>query len=425
MKFLLLNFKKLNFIFVLFSLVILLVNCSDNEETKVIPKAVTLNVNRFGFSDDSLNVDTAYVLKNQSFADVLLPYNIPYLKILEMASVDKDIFDARKVTAGNHFLIYTKSDTSKKLCCIVYEKDRVNYVIFDFGDTLRVIKGKKKVTKKVMTVSGMINSSLFAAIAEQNVSPNLALKLADIFAWQIDFYRIRKGDYFKVIFNEVYINNKFYTVGRIKAAVFHHLKKDYYAFYFNQENELDYFDESGNSLRKAFLRAPLKFSRISSRYSKRRYHPIFHKYKAHLGIDFAAPTGTPVHAIGDGVVVTAHYRRGNGKYVKIKHNAEYQSGYMHLSRYAKGIKPGKVVKQGQTIGYVGMTGYATGPHLDLRFWKNGQLVNYLKMEFPPSKPIEKKYRDEFSEVKKVYLQRLDNLVLKSEAVDKTHVDSLK
>jgi len=403
------NLKKLCFIFALFFIAVLLFNCSDNEGTKFNPKVAAFNVNQFGFPDDSLTVDTAYVLKNQSFANVLLPFNVPYLEILKMASVDKDVFNARKITAGNHFFIYTKNDSTKKLNRIVYEKNPINYVIFDFEDSLKIIEGKRKVTRKEQSISAVINNSLFESIAEKGTSPVVALKLADVFAWQIDFYRIRKDDYFKVIYDEVFVDGKPYTIGKIKAALFNHKGKNYYAFYFNQENELDYFDESGHSLRKAFLKAPLKFSRISSRYSHHRYHPVFHRYAAHLGVDFAAPTGTPVHAIGDGFVIAARYKRGNGRYIKIKHNSTYQSGYLHLSRFAKGIKPGKVVKQGQTIGYVGMTGFATGPHLDLRFWKNGQLVDYLKMEFPPSKPIEKKYRDEFNEVKKVYLKKLNNI----------------
>ena len=388
-------------------------NCNGKVKVNTNNVAVVKpNINAYGFSNDSLKVDTVIVGKNKSFADVLLPFDIPYLTILKMASVDKDVFNARKVVDGKKFLLYMVKDSTKKLCCIVYEKDPVNYVIFDFGDTLKIIEGKKKVIHTERTASGIIDNSLFATLSEQNISPNLALKLSEIFAWQIDFYRIRKGDYFKVVYDENIIDKNDSFVGRIRAAVFYHFKKDYYAFYFNQENELDYFDENGNSLRKAFLRAPLKFSRISSRFSRRRYHPLFHKYEAHLGIDFAAPTGTPVHAIGDGVVIAAKYRRGNGNYIKIRHNSTYQSGYLHLSRYAKGIRAGKTVKQGQTIGYVGMTGYATGPHLDLRFWKNGQLVNYLKMDFPPSKPIEKKYRKDFNKVKDVYLKKLNELSVK-------------
>lgn len=389
---------------------LLLLNCSGRvkENTnRIVP--VKSNINNYGFSNDSLKVDTVIVGKNKPLADVLLPFNIPYLTILKMASVDKDVFNARKVVPGSRFLLYSLKDSTKKLCCIVYEKDPVNYVIFDFGDTLKVIEGKKNVIHKERTASGVIDNSLFQTLSEQNISTDLALKLSEIFAWQIDFYRLRKGDYFKVVYDENIIDKNDSFVGRIKAAVFHHFKKDFYAFYFNQDNELDYFDENGNSLRKAFLRAPLKFSRISSRFSRRRYHPIFHKYKAHLGIDFAAPTGAPVHAIGDGVVIAATYRRGNGRYIKIRHNSTYESGYLHLSRFAKGIRVGKTVKQGQTIGYVGMTGFATGSHLDLRFWKNGQLVNYLKMDFPPSKPIEKKYRKDFEKVKDIYLKKINKI----------------
>ncbi len=421
----LLNYKKLFSYAIFVVLTAVFVSCSSTiEKEKTEPLAV-MHINQYGFTDDSLKIDTTFIKKNTAFADVLLPFNIPYKTILEMAKIHSSNFDARKIDVGDRFLIYTKKDSSRELSCIVYEKDAVNYIVFDFGDTLRVINGSKNVTRKEAVVSGIITNSLFETLISQNVNTSLALKLADIYAWQIDFYRIRKGDYFKVIYNEIYVENKFNGIGKIKAAVFHHFKKDYYAFYFNQGDKLDYFDENGNSLRKAFLRAPLKFSRISSRYTGRRYHPVFHKYKAHRGIDFAAPTGTPVHAIGDGVVTAVKYKRGNGKYIKIKHNSTYQSGYLHLSRYAKGIKPGKTVKQGQTIGYVGSTGYATGPHLDLRFWKNGQLVNYLGIEFPPSKPISKKFAEKFEDVSKNYVLRLKQIGIRDSSVSTGTVLTLK
>ncbi|NOX18352.1 MAG: peptidoglycan DD-metalloendopeptidase family protein [Chlorobi bacterium] len=391
---------------------ILIGGCSTPERKEINIDVVTdsLKFNKYGFIDDSLDVERVLIEKNKSLADILLPVGLSYNQILKMTRVDDSVFNARKVVSGKYFTVYSnRNDSAKTICCIVYEKNPLDYVIFDFGKSLKVIEGRKELKRIERTLSGVINYSLFQTIAEAKTSPVLALKLSDVFAWQIDFYRIQKGDSFKVIFEEIWVDNKLIDIGRIKAAVFNYHGKDFYAFYFKQDNDLDYFDEHGNSLRKAFLRAPLKFSRISSRFSNRRYHPVLHKYRSHHGIDFAAPTGTPVHAIGDGVVIFAKYKGGAGNYVKIRHNSTYQSGYMHLSKYAKGIRAGVSVKQGQTIGYVGSTGLATGPHLDLRFWKNGQLVNYLKIEFPPSKPIDEKYREEYAALKDSLMMRLNKI----------------
>jgi len=209
--------------------------------------------------------------------------------------------------------------------------------------------------------------------------------LYEIFQWEIDFYALQKNDYFKVIFDEELISKKSVGIPKIYAAMFHHKGKDYYGFYFEQSGDGDYFDEEGNSVKKQFLKVPLKFTRISSGFSRRRLHPILKRYRPHLGIDFAAPTGTPVHSVGDGVVIIVGYqKRGAGRFVKIRHGRKYKSGYLHLSRFARGIRKGVRVKQGQIIGYVGSTGLATGPHLDFRFWENGVNINYLAKKFRPS-----------------------------------------
>ena len=402
---------KRNFLIFAFSL-FLIAGCSSDETGQIKTGGATdsLNVNKYGFIDDSLAVERVLIERDKSLADILLPLGLSYNEILKMTHVNDSIFNPRKVVSGKYFTVYSsETDSSKNICCIVYEKNPLDYVIFDFGDSLKVIEGRKEIRRIERTFSGVINNSLFQTIAEGKSSPVLALKLSDVFAWQIDFYRIQKGDSFKVIYEEVWVDDKLIDIGRITAAVFNYHGKDFYAFYFKQDNDLDYFDENGNSLRKAFLRAPLKFSRISSRFSNRRYHPVLHKYRSHHGIDFAAPTGTPVHAIGDGIVTLAQYSGGAGNYIKIRHNSTYQSGYMHLSKYAKGIRAGVSVKQGQTIGYVGSTGLATGPHLDLRFWKNGQLVDYLKIEFPPSKPIDEKYREEYTALKDSLMERLKKI----------------
>lgn len=399
------------FVHIFFITIILFISCSEendqNIETNV--NAVFSEPNIFGFYDDSLNYSIKEVNPNETLTDILIPYGIPYEKILKMTEVDSDLFDERKIRSGNNFIVFTEQDSLESVKYIIYESDPVNYVLFELGDTLIVNKGKKEIRRTEKEFAGVINSSLFETIAAQNESPVLALKLADVFAWQIDFYGIQAGDYFKVIYDEAFIGGKSIGIGRIKAALFNHREKDFWGFYFSQEDEIDYFDENANSLRKAFLKAPLKFTRISSRFSNSRLHPVLKKHRPHLGVDYAAPTGTPVQAIGDGIVQEAHYKGGNGNYVKIKHNSTYSSGYLHLSKYGKGIKPGVRVKQGQIIGYVGTTGLSTGPHLDLRFWKNGQLVNYLAQEFPPSKPIIEENKAAYDSVKTEMINRLNKI----------------
>jgi murein DD-endopeptidase MepM/ murein hydrolase activator NlpD len=218
-------------------------------------------------------------------------------------------------------------------------------------------------------------------------------------AWQVDFQRLSRGDRFKIIYEESVVENRPIAIGAIKALYFEHRLRPYYAFPYDQGSGVDYFDEGGNSLRKALLRYPIEFTRISSRYSGRRFHPVEKKYKPHLGTDFAAPTGTPIRSVGDGTVLEAWYSRGNGNYVKIRHNSTYTTQYLHMSKIESGIRPGVRVKQGQVIGRVGSTGLATGPHLCYRFWKNGRQVDALRVALPPSEPIHSGHKDAFESLR--------------------------
>jgi murein DD-endopeptidase MepM/ murein hydrolase activator NlpD len=230
---------------------------------------------------------------------------------------------------------------------------------------------------------------------ESDASPELAIKLSQIFAWEIDFYHLQEGDSFKVIYEEVYVGSNLVWIGKIKGAYFNHRGKNFYAIPLIQDSLFQYFDESGNSLRRAFLKAPLEFGRISSRYSKSRLHSVLKTHRPHLGVDYAAPVGTPIRTTGDGVVVETSYSGGNGRFVKIRHNSIYTTMYLHLSRFAKGIKKGTRLKQGEVIGYVGSSGLSTGPHLDYRFYVNGGPVDPLKVEVPPSHPVKEELRTEY------------------------------
>ena len=244
---------------------------------------------------------------------------------------------------------------------------------------------------------------------EKDADPELVEKLSEVYAWQIDFYHIQKGDKYKVIYEEKYVDNRPVGIGNVLGAYFNYHGEEFYAIQFDDGGGEQYFDESGKSLRKAFLKAPLKFSHITSRYSMHRYHPIEHRVKPHLGTDFAAPTGTPIHSTGDGIVTEATYSRFNGNFVKIKHNSVYSTQYLHMSKIASGIHPGVAVKQGQVIGYVGMTGEATGPHVCYRFWKNGRQVDPFRQKFPSSKPVNTEYAAQFDSTKELIIGELDTI----------------
>jgi murein DD-endopeptidase MepM/ murein hydrolase activator NlpD len=255
-------------------------------------------------------------------------------------------------------------------------------------DSVNVYKAEKEVELREREVSGIINSSLSEAIDKQGVDYRVSNSLSDIYAWTVDFFRIQKGDYFKVIFDEKYIDDSVYVgIGEIKAAEFNNNGESFYSFYYEGDKFPGYYDENGKNLRKAFLKAPLKFGtfRISSRYSGRRYHPVLHRFKSHLGTDYAAPTGTPIISTANGTVTKSTYNKNNGHYVKIRHNATYSTQYLHMSKRA--VKVGQTVRQGQVIGYVGQTGLASGPHVCYRFWKNGVQVDGLKQRLPDVKPM--------------------------------------
>ena len=363
----------------------------------------------FGIVVDSMILYKDKVKRNQFLSDILLKYGVDYGKIDQLAKRSKDIFDVRKIKAGNNYTVLCRNDSSQKALFFIYESSSTSYVVFDLGDSVHVHIGEKEIEIKRQTTSGIIESSLWNAMVASNTDPNLANELSDIYAWTIDFFGIQKGDNYKVIYEELYVEGEPIGIGKIDAALFHHAGNDYYAFYFVQDSVGDYFDEEANSLRKTFLKAPLHFKRISSRFSNSRLHPVLKIRRPHHGVDYAAAVGTPVHAVGDGVVIKAKRSGGAGRMVKIKHNGTYSTAYLHLSRYGKGIKKGVYVKQGQVIGYVGQSGLATGPHLDFRFYRNGKAIDPLKVKSPPAKPVDsinlEKYKGEVDK----YLAELNSI----------------
>ena len=346
----------------------------------------------FNIPIDSFTVVPGKIRSGQNLSDILVSKGISMARIDEISKKSILTFDVRKMKVDNPYYFFMNKKNASKVDYFIYEINPVDYVVYQLSDSLRIYKEKKPIETLVKSASGVITSSLWNALAAQALDYNLALSLSDIYQWSIDFYGLQKGDKFRVVFEENFVNGKSIGIGRIFAAQFFHAKENFYAFRFTQDNEDSYFDDKGQSLKKAFLKAPLKFSRISSSFSASRFHPVLKIYRPHFGVDYAAPTGTPVMSIGDGTVIAKAYQAaGGGNYLKIKHNSVYTTSYMHLSGYASGISNGTRVRQGQVIGYVGATGLASGPHLDFRVFFNGSPMDPLKVKSEPGIPVDKKY----------------------------------
>ncbi|OYT15383.1 MAG: metalloendopeptidase [Bacteroidetes bacterium 4572_77] len=345
---------------------------------------------------DSLTKERHQVKKNENLSDILQNNGIDYSQIFSLVEKAKGVIDVRKIRRGNTYYLLKAKDSIASLNYLIYEKNRVEYVVFSLKDR-SVWNGRKKVKRVLDTVKGTVSSSLWMALYEQNANPELANELADIYGWTIDFFGIQKGDHFKVLYEMLIVDQDTFGIGNIYAANFNHYGINYQSYYFVQDSVGEFYDEEGKSLRKTFLKAPLRYKRISSRFSNNRYHPVLKIYRPHHGVDYAAASGTPVHTIGDGRVIKKGYqKRGGGNYLKIKHNSTYTTVYMHLRGFAKDIYVGKQLKQGDLIGYVGATGLATGPHLDFRVYKNGHAINPLKIKSTPAKPVDSLHFKEFT-----------------------------
>jgi len=367
----------------------------------------------YGIPVDSLQITSGVVKKNQIIADIWKQLGLAYSSVHAASETTKTIFDFRKIKNGNLWKAFTANDSANTVKYFVYEINATDYVVYNFeNDSIRATLGKKEIVTLRKTATATITSSLWNALADQNLSTELSGKLSDIYAWSIDFFGLQNNDRFKVIYDEQFVDSVSIGIGKIHAVIFNHAGKDYYAFAFKQDSVESYYDEHGNSLRKAFLKAPLKFSRISSHFSYARKHPVLKIVRPHLGVDYAAPAGTPVYSIGDGLVTDRTFQGGGaGNYIRIKHNGVYTTVYMHLKSFAEGIHKGSRVSQGQVIGYVGSSGLSTGAHLDFRFFKNGQAINPLKVEAPPVEPVKENLRTQFAEVIGTYKSQLSNIQL--------------
>jgi murein DD-endopeptidase MepM/ murein hydrolase activator NlpD len=396
-------------------LLVFTVSC-DYFQKKEKPEPVVLlkaPVIKYGFPVDSFYIVKGTVGQGQYLSSILSRYGVGLGTIDTLANNSKPVFDVRKIREGNTFCVFHSRDSLRRTMYFVYESSPINYIVFELFDSLKVYQGQKEIQYRVKTSQGVIESSLWNTMKDNNLDPMLALKMEDVYAWTIDFFGLQKGDRFRLIYDEIYVDSVSIGINYIHAAQFDFYGKEIYAFRFNQNDTVGYYNEKGENLQKQFLKAPLKFSRISSGFSSGRMHPVLKIVRPHHGVDYAAAKGTPVMSIGQGVVISKGWAGGGGNTVKIKHNSVYTTSYMHLSGYADGIREGAHVNQGQIIGFVGSTGLSTGPHLDFRVYKGGSAVNPLTIESPPAKPVDAKYMPQYTVLKDSLMRDLQKIEWKS------------
>ena len=375
----------------------------DNTEVETL-------ILKYGIPADSFLLKEGVVANNQYLSHILNQHGVGLGTIDTIAKNSLPVFDVRKIRPGRKYTVFQTPDSLQKARYFVYENSPVEFFVFELFDSLRVYRGEKEVKAVSRTAQGIIKSSLWNAMKDSDLDPMLAIALSDIYAWTIDFFSIQKDDRFRVVFDEIYVDSVRIGIGEVHAAEFEHRNQPLYAFRFLQNDSIGYFDDKGENLQKQFLKAPLKFSRISSGFSGGRMHPVLRIVRPHYGVDYAAPRGTPVVSIGEGTVIAKAYEAGGaGNYLKIKHNSVYTTTYMHLSGYAGGIVVGARVRQGQEIGYVGSTGLSTGPHLDFRVTRNGSYIDPLRMESPPAEPVKNEYIPLFYSYRDSIMSKLEKV----------------
>ncbi len=378
----------------------------------------------YGIDYTDMNLVEGTIESGQTLSELFAQYGIGPVMIDKTDKAAADVFSLRKIKAGKKYAAFLTTDSIPALKYFVYEDNVKDYLVISYlADSVSVRLEHKNVDSQRKMAHGVIESSLWNSMVAAGMNPGMIKDFENIYQWTINFYLIQPGDNFTVIYDELSIEGKPIGTGGVWGAIFNHGGKELYAIPFRQEGKLQYWDEKGNSLRKSMLKTPVKYSRISSRFTNSRLHPVYKVYRAHHGVDYAAPSGTPVHAVADGTVTTRAYQRGGaGNYVKIKHSQGYETTYMHLKGYAKGIAVGKRVSQGEVIGYVGSTGASTGPHLDYRVQINGKYVNPLTVTSQPVAPISKANMADFELVRDRVLAELNGTL--GNALPITQVDSL-
>ena len=391
------NLKK---VFLFITVLFLVFSCKDKEpESIVLEKAKPQKVEQFGFDFNDFNVLHDTIKKGDTFGSIIENQNLGDKQVYDIIEKVKDSFNVRTIRIGKPYTFLRSKDRYKKLQYAIYQPDRASYYIIDFRDSVGVTKVTRPIRIKKRTIAGELNGSFSEELQRQKVDPALANKLIKVYAWSIDFFKLKKGDQFGVIFTERYIDDTIYDgVDSLRAAFFEYKGKMIYAFPFAQNEgsgKIDYYDEDGKALKNFFLKSPLKYANITSRFSKSRFHPVQMMWKAHKGTDYAAPTGTPIMTTASGIVEQTGYTAGNGNFVKVKHDRTYSTQYLHMSRIL--VRRGQRVTQGSVIGRVGSTGLATGPHVCYRFWKNGVQVDALRLKLPNSQPMESKNLPRFKQ----------------------------
>ena len=386
-----------------------------NEKPKEIVEEIILDTTQLhGFLLRDHWIDTSKVEPNQGLSHILPKYGISQATVYKIASGFDTVFDFRNIKAGRNYYMICKNDSLHTPICFIYDKSAVEYIEVHFEKEISVQAYKRQIDTRIQRAGGTINSSLWNAFIDQGLSGGLVMEVAKMYAWTIDFFGIQKGDYFKIIFESKYVEDQFIGTGEIKAILFHHRGHDFYCFKYLKDTlgDFAYYNEKGESMKKALLSAPLEYVRISSKFSNSRLHPILKRYRPHHGVDYAAPKGTDVVATGDGIITHARYSSGAGNYIKMDHTSgDIETKYLHLSKFAKGIKKGVFVKQGQKIGEVGSTGLSTGPHLDYRIYINGEAVDPLGIDIPTSDPIKEESMELFLEKINPIKLRLDSISL--------------
>ncbi|MDI5886933.1 M23 family metallopeptidase [Flavobacterium yafengii] len=374
-------------IIVLFSLI----SCNKSDEIleKEIIKPAVKKI-EFGFEYSDFNVIQDTIQKGDTFGTLLEEQNIGEREVYDIIAKVRDTFDVRTIRINRPFTILRSKNKKNDLQVFIYQPDALNYYVVDLRDTAVVVyKKTKPITIKRRTIGGVLKESLSETLGNAKIEGALASKISKIYAYSIDFMKLKKGDRFAITFTERFINDTVYDgVEELEASFFEYKGKIIYAFPFAQNpdsDKIEYYDEDGKTLKNFFLKSPIKFSRISSRFSTSRFHPVQHRWKAHKGTDYAAPRGTPITATAGGVVEQSGFTAGNGNFVKVKHNGTYSTQYLHMSKIL--VRRGQRVSQGQVIGLVGSTGLATGPHVCYRFWKNGVQVDALRLKLPTGEPM--------------------------------------
>lgn len=382
-------------------LMLALISCKNEEEkqavTKVKKEPAPKVEKRYGFVFNDYNVVRDTIKRGDFFGSIMDQNGVGPGKVYEITEKVKDSFNPARITAGKKYFVLRAKDSAKTPEYFIYENDKINYTVLALGDSVYVQKKQRPVTVKKREVSGVVTSSLSEAMQAQGLSNMLVYELSNIYQWSIDFFKLQKGDQFKMVYHEKYIDDTIFAgIEKVDAAVFKHQDKPFYAFRYNTDTvsgKPSFYDSDAKALQSFFLKAPLNYTRISSRYTKRRFHPVQKRWKAHLGTDYAAPYNTPIVSTANGTVIASSYTSGNGNYVKIRHNSKYTTQYLHMTKRA--VRNGEYVRQGQVIGYVGSTGLATGPHVCYRFWVNGKQVDPFRQNLPSAEKIKDNLKDDY------------------------------